>query len=955
MADDKINPAVDILEKQLRDLQTQTQTAEVLEKIRSIKASIYSLTEKDNEKEQKKINLLEQEYKYMTDILGLAKNNKDVVSVEVELKERKIRYEREILEKQREQLLVLNSIGQLGNDELERQLKLNKEKQEQYDKEEKINELLKERLKATKELGANAYKDLSELGLGLNNLADSTFGSMLANLAFLNGSMDKLRGKIGSIGDSFRQIGLSFQQGVGKGLQNVFDAISPLTDRILGRLASEMNKAFIQNIKDLMDMGPSFVERTGQSVEKFNENISNTFGIGSTELTRFGVGLKEVGESFIALNEASSYFVQSSKETQDIYQETALISKKLGISYDSTAKSLDNMTRGFLISGKQASENFKLIQREALGSAISVGKMGKDFESVFPKLVAQGKQAVSIFIDLAKAANKLGLETSTLLNISEGYDTFEGAAEKAGALNAVLGGDYLNSLEMMNATESERILIMKRSFDASGMQFNSLDKYTKKAVAASLGISDLNEAERLLSSSTSELTIDMMKSAASEEERTKRAEEATKVSEKFNAAMQSMAGILAPAVELFSSIAGGLATLNDKMHGTLGFVTIAILAIPLLAKSFMGARDVIADTRKNLTDLGTGVIDFVKDIKNKGIGEAISEVFKPREEAATPEIPATPEAPSPTAGERIKDFFGSIRDVFISYSNDKSKILQGAFTMGASLALLTLPLIGIAAVIGYFGLDMTPLLELGGALVLFSGSLFILSKISGSINFAGIAALSAGLVVLSVGIAAIGFALQTFISIDFATVMLGITTIGLLTGAIFGLGAILASGVGLAFFLIGIGAFMGLAVAFTALGLGLLVLGKGLDNLGKFLTLDFKNIATIDTAALTAIGSIIQNFEALEDVNPEVVVGVSKVFKEVDNLKTITKDQREAIEGVLSSATQFAVTVNNKTDNALINVLERMVNAVSNVGGKTVVNNTTVAGNANNRYGAIGV
>jgi len=163
--------------------------------------------------------------------------------------------------------------------------------------------------------------------------------------------------------------------------------------------------------------------------------------------------------------------------------------------------------------------------------------------------------------------------------IGDGFDTFEGAAEKAGKLNAILGGDYLNSVEMLNATESERVEMLKRSFDASGRNWESLGKQERQAIAASLGIKDLNEASKLFGNSTVEMRAKMQEQAATQD----KLNEAMKAAADPMKQLQTMMYDLAP---IALKVAEGIKKVIDylsKNPEIIGFV----IALTAAFKIFM--------------------------------------------------------------------------------------------------------------------------------------------------------------------------------------------------------------------------------------------------------------------------------------------------------------------------------------------------------------------------------
>ena len=50
-----------------------------------------------------------------------------------------------------------------------------------------------------------------------------------------------------------------------------------------------------------------------------------------------------------------------------------------------------------------------------------------------------------------------GLRIGALMNVTKQFDTFEGAAQSAGKLNAILGGGVVNSMDASERYEEERV------------------------------------------------------------------------------------------------------------------------------------------------------------------------------------------------------------------------------------------------------------------------------------------------------------------------------------------------------------------------------------------------------------------------------------------------------------------------------------------------------------------
>ena len=111
-----------------------------------------------------------------------------------------------------------------------------------------------------------------------------------------------------------------------------------------------------------------------------------------------------------------------------------------------------------------------------------------EFAQLGPQLAAWGPNTQKVFLETAAAAKALNMETSEMLSIAEGFDTFDAAADRVGQLNAALGGDYFDTVEMVMATESERIDMIISGIDATGKSFDQMGRFERKRLAEAAGM-----------------------------------------------------------------------------------------------------------------------------------------------------------------------------------------------------------------------------------------------------------------------------------------------------------------------------------------------------------------------------------------------------------------------------------------------------------------------------------
>jgi len=185
-----------------------------------------------------------------------------------------------------------------------------------------------------------------------------------------------------------------------------------------------------------------------------------------------------------------------------------------------------------------------------------------------------------------------GVSMSSLVSIAQQFDTFEGAATAAGKLNAILGGGVLNSVELLNASEAERIRLLREGVASSGRSFTSLSKYEKMAVANAAGISDMSEAARIFGTSDKDfLRVQKAQEAEamSVATLTEHAQHATSAQEKMQLAIQGVSGAALPLVNIINRLLNFVLRVNDALGGVFVPIVVgAIVSIVLFTKAVQG-------------------------------------------------------------------------------------------------------------------------------------------------------------------------------------------------------------------------------------------------------------------------------------------------------------------------------------------------------------------------------
>lgn len=337
-----------------------------------------------------------------------------------------------------------------------------------------------------------------------------------------------------------------------------------------------------------------------------------------------GANGSKLTETYLTLRDTVASFSDLEESNASLANEVNILTTGLtnmGVSAATSGKNINVLQKTFNMGLLEAAKTNQFLVRSALGAGITAKKMTEDFASALSMIAVYGKDGIKVFVDLEKQAKALGVELGTLTKvIGDQFDTFEGATRAAAGFNAVLGGNYLDGIEMMNLKENERLVLLKQSFERTGLVFSQLDKWTQKTVAARLGITNLSEANQLFNDTTANMISKMNESAISTEKLQKAQEDAAKITDKLKASFYELFVALKPIMETLISFINGFMSLNKALGGSL----IPILGIIVAFKSFGAIIAFLFGPIKSLIAFKRllGTESFLNAIKITLFGEA---------------------------------------------------------------------------------------------------------------------------------------------------------------------------------------------------------------------------------------------------------------------------------------------------------------------------------------------
>jgi hypothetical protein len=431
---------------------------------------------------------------------------------------------------------------------------LNKESQEQVDKQ--IAALDKQIAKTNKLAGTHKdvvaemerERDLHEENAAL--IEDSTDASERAKKMVQEGvqaatgfgdawkgsvlGANLLNAKVNGIGSALKDVGAGMKA-----------AFSPMN--IAGSILTGIVQQTIMLAKATDDARASFAGATGQG-SAYNSEISAI----RSSTTMYGVDADEAQQALRGLMNSMAGFNNLGATARRELGDMAAIMGEIGVSAEEAGKifTVGTKSLGFSVTEtKQMTANLHGLSK-VLGKDFSA--VAGDFNAVMGDLAVYGKDAPKVFAKLAGAASELGISVDSLVGSMMELDTIEGAAARAGQVNAALGGQFLDTHELLNASLDERVVMMKEALDASGKDLATMSRAEKQMVATAAGFKDVGELAAYMNTDIGTLTSTMEEAGAASgsiEEMGSAAKASMKMSDLWAKALEGLAVAIEPLID----------------------------------------------------------------------------------------------------------------------------------------------------------------------------------------------------------------------------------------------------------------------------------------------------------------------------------------------------------------------------------------------------------------------
>lgn len=418
--------------------------------------------------------------------------------------------------------------------------------------------------------GAKGASDLAAAVLGIGQGPQTGFGRLVSNSA-----------KLGS----FTQAANSAYKGFATTLK---DAISPLNVNIMlaDKLYEGLTAVAAANFKAAIEQDAlitQFNKVTG-TTGQFNAELQNLSG----QLLGVGIGQAGTVAAFQSLFKTVRGFADLTPEARsEITQTTALLAK-MGFDAGAQAQNILFLSNSMGASATEAAQFNTRLASLANELDMPIGELVQGFEQAKGVLGASAQSTEELaeqFGLLAAQADATNLSIGKLIGVARKFDTFESAAQQVGTLNSVLGGPFLSTVQMIEATNpADRIQAVATAIQDAGLSFDEMGYYQRQVIANAAGLEDVNDLALLMAGNLEDLTPPEMDAQSIIEMKAQQKDFNT-VMESFNNILQSTVISLGPVVQLIEMLANGVQFIVEGIMN--------VLSTPL-GKVFLGGVGIAA-------------------------------------------------------------------------------------------------------------------------------------------------------------------------------------------------------------------------------------------------------------------------------------------------------------------------------------------------------------------------
>jgi len=326
------------------------------------------------------------------------------------------------------------------------------------------------------------------------------------------------------------------------------------------------------------DAEQAFKRTTGASDE-----MARSLTEGYAATLQYGVTLESMRGTMEALKGAYTDFTMLNTGQAKEIAKTGAVLERLGVSSAEFAKGMQVSTKMLGLSADQAAKTQLELRALAVDIGVDPKQMAADFANAGGQLAKFGRQGTKAMKDLAIASKITGMEVSKILGMVEKFDTFEGAATQAGKLNAALGGNFVNAMDLMMETDPvARFEMIRDSISDAGLSFDDMSYYQKQFYKDALGLSEVGDLAMALRGDMSSLDGQVGKTSDEYAAAAAQAQELQGFTELLKNTLRDLIPVVTPVVTAFGALFKLIAKNKWIIWGLVGIIGILAIKIALV-------------------------------------------------------------------------------------------------------------------------------------------------------------------------------------------------------------------------------------------------------------------------------------------------------------------------------------------------------------------------------------
>jgi|ETNvirnome_2_300_1030623.scaffolds.fasta_scaffold00330_8 hypothetical protein len=422
---------------------------------------------------------------------------------------------------------------------------------------------------------------------------------------------------------SFLRIGSAFKNPVEFFKTLGTTALSSFVDSMIGLAFS-------------MDQARADFERTTGATESQTRAMLKS----AAAARRFNVSAEETAKINTSLRDGFTDFTMLSTDMQQSITDTGVMLKAYGnISDQALSQGMQTATKYLGETPEMARKSMMSIAAYAKDLGVEPGKLTEQFGKMGPQLAKFGDQGGKAFKDLARISKITGMEMTKILSITDKFDTFEEAAKRTGLLNAALGGNFVNAMDMMMDTDpAARFEMIRDAIAQTGLSFDDMSYYQKNFYKEALGLDSVGDLALLMAGNFDALDENLGKTSDDYKDMAEQAEIMMSLQESFNSLLAELVPILQPMLDEFRAWLMEIKSNDeelDKLKATLQGVADALIFVvkhfkplilifllgPTLIAPFIG---LVFSLIGAITGLGSGLLGLGGALGGAGAAAAPS-------------------------------------------------------------------------------------------------------------------------------------------------------------------------------------------------------------------------------------------------------------------------------------------------------------------------------------------